>query len=161
MTNSTSIPVPVRSLLLGALSGARSMTPLAMLGLYRGRGSLDGGWKDWPVLRSPVGRAALVAAAIGELVGDKLPRTPSRMKPLPLLARVGTGAVSGAALGTLRGAGGWRRSAVLGAVGGVIGSYAGSSLRQGGTATGLPDMVFALIEDAATIACAAAVVAAD
>lgn len=160
MSDSSSIPLPVRAGLLGVLSGARSMTPLAMLAVYRDLGSLDGAWRDWPVLRSPGGRAALVVAAVGELVGDKLPATPDRTKPLPLLGRIGTGAIAGAALGTLSGPGGWRRGAALGAVGGLVGSYAGKYLRAGGAATGLPDLVFALVEDAATIACAAAVVAA-
>jgi uncharacterized membrane protein len=161
MADSGSIPVPVRSLLLGVLSGARSMTPLAMLAVYRDRGSLSGSWQDWPVLRSPAGRAALVVAAVGELVGDKLPATPARTKPLPLRFRAGTGALAGAAVGTIGGADGRLQGAVLGAVGGVIGSFAGYFLRTGGTATGLPDLVFAVIEDAATIACAAAVVAAE
>lgn len=161
MADSTSIPLPFRSGLLGVLSGARSMTPLAMLALYRDRDSLQGAWQDWPVLRSPAGRAALVLAAVGELVGDKLPNTPSRTKPFPLLGRMATGALSGAALGTLAGRDGWRRGAVLGAAGGLVGSYAGRFLRAGGAATGLPDLVFALVEDAATIACAAAVVAAE
>jgi uncharacterized membrane protein len=161
MAGSTSVPLPVRATLLGVLSGARSMTPLAMLALYRDRPSLDGAWKGWPVLRSPAGRAVLVLAAVGELVADKLPLTPARTKPLPLSGRVVTGAVAGAAVATLSGPGGWRSGAVLGAVGGVIGSFAGTYLRSGGAATGLPDLVFALVEDAATIACSAAVVAAE
>jgi uncharacterized membrane protein len=160
MAGSTSIPLPFRSGMLGVLSGARSMTPLAMLALHRDRGSLRGAWQDWPVLRSPAGRTVLVLAALGELVGDKLPRTPPRTKPFPLLARVATGAISGAAIGTLGDPDGWRRGAALGAVGGVVGSFAGMFLRTGGAATGLPDLVFALVEDAATIASAAAVVAA-
>ena len=161
MAHTPSIPLPVREGLLGVLSGARSMTPLAALAAYRGRQSLDGAWQDWPVFRSRPGQVALILAAVGELVGDKLPATPPRTKPLPLLGRVGTGAIAGAALGTLSGPDGWRRGAVLGAVGGVVGSYAGMWLRSGGTATGLPDAVFAVIEDAATIACALAVVAAE
>lgn len=161
MAGSSSIPLPARSALLGVLSGARSMTPLAMLALYRDRDSLHGSWQGWPVLRSPGGRAALVLAAVGELVADKLPMTPARTKPLPLIGRAATGAIAGAAIGTLGGQDGWRRGAALGAVGGVIGSFAGTFLRSGGAATGLPDLVFALVEDAATIACSAAVVAAE
>jgi uncharacterized membrane protein len=160
VTGST-IPLPARSALIGLLSGARSMTPLAMLALQRDRRSLAGAWQRWPVLGTEAGRNVLVVAALGELVGDKLPMTPSRTKPFPLLGRIGTGAIAGAAIGTLSGPAGWRRGAVLGAVGAVIGSYAGASLRSAGAATGLPDAVFALIEDAATIACAAAVVAAE
>ena len=156
-----SIPLPVRSALLGVLSGARSMTPLAVLALYRDRGSLRGSWQGWPVLRSSAGRTALVLAAAGELVADKLPATPSRTLPLPLLGRIVSGAIAGAALGTTGGRTGWRTAAVLGAAGAVVGSFAGRYLRAGGASTGLPDVVFALIEDAATVACAATVVASD
>ena len=81
--------------------------------------------------------------------------------PLPLLARIGTGAITGGAIGTLGGYPGLRNGAVLGAVGGVIGSFAGALLRRGGRSTGLPDLVFALIEDAASIASSAAVIAAE
>jgi uncharacterized membrane protein len=155
------IPLPVRSLLLGVLSGARSMTPLAALALQHDRPSLTGAWQGWPVLRSPAGRLALVLAAAGELVGDKLPSAPPRTTPLPLLGRIGTGAVAGAALGTLRGAGGWRVGAVLGGAGAVVGSFAGYALRSSGAQRGVPDVVLALLEDAATISGAAAVVTAE
>lgn len=137
------------------------MTPLAILASFHDRDSLDGAWKEWPVLRSPAGRALLVLAAAGELVGDKLPMTPSRTKPLPLLGRIATGAVAGAAIGTLGGPDGWRQGAVLGAVGGAVGSFAGAFLRSAGAATGSPDLVFALLEDAVTIAGSAAVAAAE
>jgi uncharacterized membrane protein len=161
MAATTSIPLPARSALLGVLSGARSMTPLAMLAVQHDRSSLAGVWQGWPVFRAPAGRAVLVLAALGELVADKLPATPARTKPLPLIGRVVTGAIAGAAIGTVGGPEGWRRGALLGAAGGVVGSFAGTFLRSGGAATGLPDLVFALVEDAATIACSAAVVAAD
>lgn len=161
MADSTSIPLPARSALLGVLSGARSMTPLAMLAVQHDRGSLAGAWQDWPVFRAPEGRAVLVLAAIGELVADKLPVTPARTKPLPLIGRIVTGAIAGAAIGTLGGPEGFGRGALLGAAGGAVGSFAGSLLRSAGAAAGLPDIVLALVEDAATIACSAAVVAAD
>lgn len=161
MATSTSIPLPFRSAMLGVLSGARSMTPLATLAIAHDRRTLSGAWQDWPVLRAPAGRAVLVLAAVGELVADKLPATPARTKPLPLLGRIGTGAIAGAAIATVSGQDAWPRGAVLGAVGGLVGSFAGTWLRSGGSATGLPDLVFALVEDAATIACAAAVVAAE
>ena len=151
MADSISIPLPVRSALLGVLSGGRSMTPIAVLALYRDRDSLEGAWRNWPVLGSPVGRAVIILAAVGELVADKLPMTPSRTKPFALLGRIATGAVAGAAIGTLSGPDGWRQGAVLGGLGGVIGSFAGALLRSGGAATGLPDIVFALVEDAATV----------
>jgi len=162
MAGTSTIPFPFRAAVLGVLSGGRSMTPLAVLALYHGRRSLDGAWKDWPVLREPAGRLALVLGAAGELVADKLPATPARTKPGPLLGRIGSGAIAGAAIGSMRRSGGdWRTGALLGAVGGLVGSFAGTWLRSGGAATGLPDFVFALVEDAATVAGTAAVVAGE
>jgi uncharacterized membrane protein len=159
MATSTSIPFPDRSLLLGVLSGARSMTPIAMLALYHDRPSLDGSWRSWPVFRSPSGRNALLVGALRELVADKLPMTPSRTTPGPLIGRAVNGAIAGAAIGTLSGRGGTLRGAALGAAGGLVGSFAGKYLRSAGTAIGLPDLVFALLEDAVTIAGAATLVA--
>lgn len=71
--------VLLRSAALGASAGARSATPLAVLA-QRGPG--------WV-------RAAATAAALGELVVDKLPRTPSRLRPGPLAGRVLLGALAG------------------------------------------------------------------
>jgi len=144
--------LPVRALLLGALGGARSMTPLAVLGAQHDRPELAGSWRGWPVFRAPLGRRLLVLAAAGELVGDKLPQTPSRLGAFPLAGRVGTGVVVGLALATTEG--GDRRVllAVLGGVGALLGSWAGASGRSAlGRATGLPDPVVALAEDAIAV----------
>ncbi|MGN6445905.1 DUF4126 family protein [Amnibacterium sp.] len=161
MTDDTAIPLPARSALLGVLSGGRSMTPLAALALGHDRASLRGAWQDWPVLGSPAGRAALVLAALGELVVDKLPFTPSRTKPPALLGRITTGAVAGAAIGTLAGSDGWRRGAVLGAAGALVGTFAGAAFRSAGATTGVPDVVFALLEDVVVVGGSAAVVGDD
>jgi uncharacterized membrane protein len=47
-----------------------------------------------PATRAPQ-RKLLVAAAIGELIADKLPWVPSRTEPLPFLGRVTGGIVCG------------------------------------------------------------------
>lgn len=160
MTDDRTTPILVRAALLGVVSGARSFTPLGVLALHRGEGSTRTAWQDWPVFRSPAGRGTLVVAALGELVGDKLPATPARTSPLPLIGRSGTGAIAAFAV-----AGGSDRlgvriaAALLGAAGAVAGSYAGFLLRgAAGRATGLPDVVFALVEDAITIGGSAALV---
>jgi|SRR5579875_1169466 len=161
MADSATIPGAARSALLGFLTGSRTMTPLATMGAMRDRPSLGGAWTGWPVLRSPAARALLVLAAAGELVADKLPATPSRTQPGALLGRLTVGAVVGGALGTVPGGVGAPVGAVLGAAGALAGSFAGRWVRTGGTATGLPDLVFALVEDAATVLSTVAVVAAS
>jgi uncharacterized membrane protein len=60
------------------------------------------------------------ALALAELVGDKLPKTPSRKTLRPFRARIVLGALSGAAL-----CGGAKQSVAAGAVMGAVGSVAG------------------------------------
>ncbi len=85
--------------------------------------------------------------ALGELIADKLPMTPSRLSAGPLLARVVTAAFSAIAIAIAM-----RQSVivasiagVLGAVGGAFGGYYArhSLVRR----FGLPDFAIALIED--------------
>lgn len=49
-------------------------------------------------------RRLLIAAAVGELIGDKLPWVPARTEPLPYLGRVAAGALCGGVVGGRRGA---------------------------------------------------------
>jgi uncharacterized membrane protein len=89
----------------------------------------------------------LTLAAIGELVTDKLPKTPSRKSPGPFVARVLLGGLAGAALGTsahqspLTGT-------LFGAIGGVAGTLGGYEARTRLVkALKVPDFVVALVED--------------
>jgi uncharacterized membrane protein len=103
------------------------------------------------VLGSSKVSTLLTLFEVGELIGDKLPVTPSRTSSLPLLGRAASGALVGAALCASEG----RRTVtggVLGAVGAVASAYAGELLRmQIGQRTGLPDFVVALLEDGVVI----------
>ena len=62
----------------------------------------------------------LTALALAELVADKLPTTPSRKAPPGFVARIVTGAFSGAAIAAAGG------SPVTGAIGGAIGAVIGT-----------------------------------
>ncbi len=129
---------------LGIAAGLRSMTPLSALA----RAAREGGEGLPDGLRSAALGALIGLAAKGELFFDKLPVAPSRLEPGPLAARVSLGALVGA-LAVRRGG----RSAVLGAgvgaAGALLGAFAGNRLRARAVeATGLPDTVFALVEDA-------------
>jgi uncharacterized membrane protein len=101
-------------------------------------------------------RLALGVAAAGELVGDKLPMTPSRLAPPALLARLASGATAGGTLAARNGA-----SRMLGAVAGAAGALgfaAGCAFVRRAVVrrTGLPDPIVALGEDAIAIAAALA-----
>jgi uncharacterized membrane protein len=71
------------AVLLGAAGGLRTFTPVATLAA-RGRLGLDA---------NP--RNAIIIAAAGELITDKLPWTPARTATLPTLGRIGSGAFCG------------------------------------------------------------------
>jgi uncharacterized membrane protein len=142
-----------RALLLGALSGARSATPLAMLALRHGDRTPPGSWRGWRMFRSPIARGSLVAAAAGEFVADKLPSTPSRIKPGALLGRAVSGAIVGLAIASeSRSADVRVQGALVGAIGAIAGSFAGYLARRiVGRITHLPDPVVALAEDVVTV----------
>ena len=72
--------------------------------------------------------ALLTLAAFGELVADKLPKTPRRTIPPSLAFRVVTRGLSGACLCASAGQP-LLAGAVLGGVGGVIGGFAGYEAR--------------------------------
>lgn len=151
----------VRTLVLGILSGGRSATPLAVMALNHDRSALKGSWQDWKVFSTPLGRGMLVASAVGELIGDKLPKTPNRISPTALVGRVASGALVGAALGTTGKRDLRIEGAILGGIGAIVGSFVGWAARKAVGATGLPDPVVALAEDAATIAGSVKVITAD
>lgn len=114
---------------LGAVSGLRTFTGPAVLAL---RGRLGHG----------AARRLLIAAAAGELVGDKLPLMPFRSDPPSLIARLGSGATVGRAVAGAGGAG-------VGAAGAAATTYLSERLRAAvGQRTGIPDPLVGVSEDA-------------
>jgi uncharacterized membrane protein len=86
MTNAT-LKVYVRAATLGFVSGLRSMTPFALLSrLKKANDPSPAGPLDM-FLTLPTVRLLTGLLASGELIGDKLPFTPSRLSTGPLLAR--------------------------------------------------------------------------
>jgi uncharacterized membrane protein len=141
--------------LLGVSAGIRSVAPLAVVSWFARGGKLPvtGTWAEW--IRHPAAVAALTAAAAGELVADKLPSTPARTAPGPLVGRLAIGATVGAIVATA-----FRRKVAggiaMGAVGALAGSFGGYYLRRGLTqGTGWPDLPVALSGDAAAVTLAA------
>ena len=90
----------------------------------------------------------LSVLAIGELIADKLPKTPSRKMPGPFAARIVVGALCGAAVC----ASGLIAGASVGAIGAVAGTLGGYEFRSRLVkATGGRDLPIALLEDAIAI----------
>jgi len=124
--------------LLGAATGMRSLTPVAVL-VLRGR-----------LTDRPAARVVATGLALGELVGDKLPKTPARTSPPPLVGRIVGGAVVGAVAGGPRGA-------AVGAASSLAASFAFERLRAAIVErTGTPDVAVALGEDALAVGTALA-----
>jgi uncharacterized membrane protein len=140
-----------RALGLGAISGLRSLSGPAFVSRAASRGDLDLDRTDFAFLGSPRISKTLVLMELGELVGDKLPATPSRTSPPPLLGRTASGALVGAAVFVSEG----RRAtigAALGSTAAIAASFAGERLRALTVEkTGLPDPVVALAEDATVL----------
>jgi uncharacterized membrane protein len=142
--------VYVLAFLIGVIAGLRAMTaPAAVSWAARlgwihlentGLAFMGFAYTPW----------ILTLLAIGELINDKLPKTPSRKAPGSFGARIVTGALSGAALGASGGslAGGL----VLGALGAVAGTLGGYEARTRLVrATGGKDLPIALLEDAIAV----------
>jgi uncharacterized membrane protein len=90
--------------------------------------------------------------ALGELVTDKLPKTPSRLVPPQFGARVLMGATSGGAIGVSRGH--FAIGLIAGIAGSVAGTFAGSKGRALVAKSFGRDLPAALLEDVIAIALA-------
>ncbi|HZI16217.1 MAG TPA: DUF1990 family protein [Myxococcus sp.] len=134
---------------LGVLAGMRSMSAPTLVSR---RLSQDPGPRKDPLsaaLARPWVSKVLGLLALGELVVDKLPKTPARVKWVPLTGRILTGALAGASS-----VAGKKRSAVLLAAGlggaaAVASAWAFYSLRTVATQRlRIPSFAAALTEDA-------------
>ena len=140
------------ALLIGIVAGLRAMTAPAMVSWAAHLGWLDlsGAWLAF--LGSIWARWILTLFALGELVTDQLPSTPSRMVPVQFGARMVTGALSGAAIGA--GSGTMIGGLLAGVVGAIIGTLGGRAFRARLAAAFGGERPAALIEDAVAIAVA-------
>jgi uncharacterized membrane protein len=140
--------------LLGAVTGMRTFTPMAVLCWFAYRGDLpvDDTWASWAGKLTTAIIFSVLAAS--ELVGDKLPRIPDRIAPFPLVARVLFGGLVGAIVAT--GLDGSVIEGVLLGVGGaLIGAFGGGLIRRELVRElGCKDWQVAVAEDAIAICCA-------
>ncbi|MES3152909.1 DUF4126 domain-containing protein [Sphingomonas faeni] len=147
------VPPLVEGLLLalaiGIVAGLRAMMAPTAIAWAASRGALplQGtllaflGWRFTPWI--------FTLFAIGELITDQLPSTPSRKVPAQFAARMVLGGLSGAAIGY--GIAAPLPGFVMGIVGAVIGTYGGAAARAGLASAFGSDRPAALIEDAVAI----------
>jgi uncharacterized membrane protein len=150
------VMILVLTFAIGVVAGLRALTPLAVV-------AWGARLNDWPLIGTHLawmGNAFMPwvfsVLAVGEIVQDKLPGTPSRKVPVQFTARVLSGALCGAVIGAAK------ESLVIGlicgAVGAVAGTLGGSAVRGKLAKAFANDLPAALIEDVVAIGLAIAVV---
>ncbi|SDF77924.1 DUF4126 family protein [Terriglobus roseus] len=136
--------------LLGGCSGLRTFTPLAVLCWFAWRNVIHfSGWRNFTA--SLITVIIVTVIALGELINDKLPKTPSRLIPPQQIARmtaagfVGLLVAQPLLLSPIL-------AIVTGAIGAVVGTYTGWFVRSRTVAAlKCPDLPIALLEDAVAI----------
>jgi uncharacterized membrane protein/uncharacterized protein (UPF0548 family) len=135
----------------GALAGARSLVGPAILSRLSIRARSD---LLSRALASRRTARVLAALAAGELIADKVPGVPDRVRFAPLAARAASGALAGHVV-SIRGGRDGRAGAAVGAVTALAATWATWRLR-GFVAQRLPAILAAVLEDAVVAGLAAA-----
>lgn len=143
---------------IGIVAGLRAVLAPAAIAWAARLGWLDlhAGWLAFLGYRWTPWIFTLLA--LGEVVNDKLPATPSRKVPPQFAARVVSGGLCGAAIGVQ--AGMWWLGLLLGIAGAVVGTLGGAAVRANLARAFVRDLPAALVEDIVAIVIAAAVVCA-
>jgi uncharacterized membrane protein len=139
----------ILAFLIGVVAGLRSMTAPAVVSWAARFGWLHLENTPLAFLGFTATPYILSVLAIGELIADKLPKTPSRKAPIGFIARIVTGALCGAALGAA--GGGVIGGALAGILGAVVGTLGGYEFRSRLARAIGKDLPAALIEDAIAI----------
>jgi uncharacterized membrane protein len=139
---------------IGIVAGMRSLLAPAVVAWTAHFDLLNLNGSPLAFMGSRIAVAIFTIFAVGELVADKLPKTPKRTAFAPLSARIVLGGLSGACLFATTGksllAGG-----VLGGIGGLIGAFAGYEIRRRIVSNlHIKDLFVAICEDVVAIALA-------
>src|SRR5256885_13022988 len=136
---------------IGFAAGLRSLSPPAVVAWAAHLGWLNLSDSPLRFMASTIAVVIFSILAVFELIVDLQPSTPKRTAPIPLGARILMGGLCGACL--------YAASnqplvigAILGAVGGVIGAFAGYEIRRRLVAAlHVKDIFVALLEDLVAI----------
>ena len=140
---------PVLAVGIGAVAGLRTLTAPSVLAWAARRRWIRLGNSPFARIISSQASKRITDFAVSELIADKLPFTPGRLKPAPLAARIVSGAVCGATIyrAVKRPL---KEGAVLGGLGAIAGAFAGYYMRRR-LSRNLPDLGVAVLEDALAI----------
>jgi uncharacterized membrane protein len=131
--------------LLGAASGLRGQIGVAAIAV-RSDPSLP------RILLQPWTRRVLAAAAVGELIADKLPTTPSRLEPPGIVGRLVMGALAAGLFAQTRQAPRLPASGI-GAATAIVAAKIGHDVRAQ-LAKQVPDPAVAVVEDTVALSLA-------
>lgn len=139
----------ILALLSGVVAGLRTMTAPAAVSWAAHLGWLDLAGTMLAFMGYAATPWVLTVLALGELVTDQLPSTPSRKVPVQFGARLASGALCGACFGL--DAGTAAVGIAAGVIGAIVGTFAGAEVRLRLAAAFGADRPAALIEDAFAI----------
>jgi uncharacterized membrane protein len=147
----------VLAVLIGVVCGLRAMAGPAVISwcAYLGIVPVQGTWLAF--LGYAYTPYIVTLLALGELITDQLPSTPSRKVPMQFGGRIVAGAVCGAALTAQVSLVGGLAAGIVGAVIGTLGGYEARS--RATRANGGKDLPVAIVEDIIAIGGAIAIVA--
>jgi uncharacterized membrane protein len=140
----------IAAFVVGIACGLRALIGLAAVSWAASsqRLPLQGTWLAFLGFRATPFITSLLA--IGELVTDKLPKTPSRLVPPQFAARVSMGALTGVAIGISQSH--FFTGILSGILGSILGTLAGSKARAAAARMFGRDLPAALLEDVTAIA---------
>ncbi len=137
--------------LLGIVAGLRSVTAPAVLAWAAHHNWLNVHNTPLSFMASTAATVIFVLLAVGELIADQLPSTPSRTAPPGMIARIVTGALCGAGIAAA-GTQALVLGAILGVAGALIGTFGGYQARSRLVKVlKVPDLVIATLEDIVAI----------
>ena len=140
---------PVLAVGVGVVAGLRAFAAPAVLTWAAKRRWIRLGNSPFATIISAKASKRITDLAVSELIADKLPFTPSRLKAGPLASRVVSGAVCGATIyGVVKRP--LMEGAILGGVGAIAGAFAGYHMRKR-LSRDMPDLGVAALEDALAI----------
>ena len=136
---------------IGFTAGLRSLTPPAVVAWAAHIGWLNLQNSPLAFMGSIIAVIIFSLLALFELFVDLQPSTQKRTAPVPLIARILTGALCGACL-CAASTQALIIGAILGAIGGIIGAFVGYETRKKLVAAlNIKDIFIALLEDLVTI----------
>jgi uncharacterized membrane protein len=140
---------------IGVVAGMRSLLAPAAVAWAARLGWLNLHASGLGFMASGVALAIFSLLALGELVADLFPNIPSRTAPLPLVARILSGGFCAVCL-CISAHKSWPWGAALGAIGAVIGAFAGYEIRRRVVSNlGIADRFIAVSEDLVALSLAA------